>query len=138
ITSVNIPLAGLAFRDRMEAQFGLPVGIDNDGNAASIAEWTVGAGRGTRTMIMLTLGTGVGGGLVLDGRPYRGSIGAGGELGHMVIEHDGPPCQGSCTGRGHLEALVSGTAATRIAVELYGPGADAYVLVDKARAGEAE
>src|SRR5581483_9941271 len=136
ISSVNIPLAGLGFRDRMADRYSLPVGIDNDANAATIAEWTIGAGRGTGTMVMLTLGTGVGGGLVLDGRPYRGASGAGAELGHMVIEHDGPPCQGTCTGRGHLEALCSGTAATRIAVELYGPGADAHLLVTRAREGE--
>jgi len=83
---------------------------------------------------MLTLGTGVGGGLVLDGRPYRGLVGAAAELGHMVIEHDGRPCQGTCTGRGHLEAYATGLAAGRDAEEVFGPGADARTLL--ARAGE--
>jgi glucokinase len=136
VSSVNIPLADLPIRDRMVERFGYPTGIDNDANAAAIAEWMAGAGRGSSTMIMLTLGTGVGGGIILDGRPYRGPIGTAGELGHIVIEHDGPPCQGTCTGRGHLEALVSGTAASRVAAELYGPGADAHLLVAKARDGD--
>ena len=75
-------------------------------------------------MIMLTLGTGVGGGLILDGRPYRGALGAAAELGHIVIEHDGRPCQGSCTGRGHLEAYLTGLAATADAQAVFGPDAD--------------
>jgi len=136
VFSTNLPLADLDFRDRMKERFGLPVGIDNDANAATIAEWVVGAGRGTRHMVMLTLGTGIGGGLILDGRPYRGSVGAAAELGHIVIQHDGPPCQGVCTGRGHLEVLASGTAAGKVARELLGPEANAYDLVRKAQDGD--
>ena len=113
----------------MHERFQLPVGIDNDANAAAIAEWKVGAGRGTDDMVMLTLGTGVGGGVIVGGRPLRGSVGAAGELGHMVIEFDGPPCQGVCTGRGHLEALVSGSAATIRAQEAFGPAVDAHRLI---------
>lgn len=130
--SVNIPLNNLAFRDRMRERFELPVGIENDANAASLAEWRFGAGRGTRDMVMLTLGTGVGGGVVLDGRPFRGWA----ELGHMVLLFDGPPCQGSCTGRGHLEALVSGHAADAAAREALGPEADARQLVEVAKQGD--
>jgi glucokinase len=133
----NLPLAEFDFREWMEKRFGLPVGMDNDANAAAIAEWAIGAGRGTRHMVMLTLGTGVGGGLILDGRPYRGSVGAAGELGHIVIQHDGPPCQGVCTGRGHLESLASGTAAGKAARELLGPDASAHDLVREAQAGNA-
>ena len=81
---------------------------------------------------MLTLGTGVGGGLVIDGRLYRGWA----ELGHVVVVADGPPCQGNCHGRGHLEAVASGLAADRAAAELYGGDADARLLVERARAGE--
>ncbi len=136
VFSTNLPLTDLDFRDRMKERFGLPVGIDNDANAATIAEWVVGAGRGTRHMVMLTLGTGIGGGLILDGRPYRGSVGAAAELGHIVIQHDGPPCQGVCTGRGHLEVLASGTAAGKVARELLGPEANAYDLVRKAQDGD--
>jgi glucokinase len=136
IASVNIPLAGVLLRDRMHERFGLPCGIDNDANAAAIAEWRIGAGRGTSDMIVLTIGTGVGGGLILDGRPYRGPTGAGAEVGHIVIEHDGPPCQGNCTGRGHIEALCSGHAATLLAREAFGPAADAHRLVRLANEGD--
>jgi glucokinase len=111
VQSVNIPLHGLAFRDHLHERFGVPVAIENDANAAAVAEQRHGAGRGSRHMIMLTLGTGVGGGLILDGRLYRGSSGAAGELGHITLDLNGPPCQGTCPGRGHLEALASGTAA---------------------------
>src|SRR6266511_1917840 len=135
VFSTNLPLADLDFRDRMKERFGLPVGIDNDANAATIAEWAVGAGRGTRHMVMLTLGTGIGGGLILEGRPYRGSVGAAAELGHIVIQHDGPPCQGVCTGHGHFEQLASGLAADRAAAEILGAGADARGLVQAAREG---
>jgi glucokinase len=118
VASVNIPLAGLDFRAYLSSKFGLPVAIENDANAAALAEHRFGAGKGTRHMVMLTLGTGIGGGLILDGRLYRGSIGAAGELGHITLQVDGPPCQGTCPGRGHLEALASGTAADHLAQAL--------------------
>jgi glucokinase len=136
VQSVNIPLAGVPFRDRFAERFSLPVGIDNDANAAAIAEWQVGAGRGTRHMVMLTLGTGVGGGLILDGRPYRGSVGAAAELGHIVVEFDGRPCQGLCTGRGHIETYATGVAASRDAAEALGGGADSRVLIERAQADD--
>jgi glucokinase len=136
VSSVNIPLVDIDLRAWMSDRFGLPVGVDNDANAATLAEWAYGAGRGTQHMVMLTLGTGVGGGLILDGRPYRGAIGAAAELGHMVIDEDGPPCQGACTGRGHLEALASGHAATQAAHKVFGPAADAHRLVRLAAEGE--
>jgi glucokinase len=135
VVAPNLPLADFDFRDWLRGRFGLPVGIDNDAGAAAIAEWQIGAGSGSRNMIMLTLGTGIGGGLILAGRPYRGSVGAGGELGHIVIEHDGPPCQGLCTGRGHLEALASGTAAGKAARQLLGESATAHDLVREAQQG---
>jgi glucokinase len=134
VASVNIPLAELDFRDRMRERHGLPVAIDNDANAATIAEWKVGAARGANHVVMLTLGTGVGGGLILDGRPYRGATGSGAELGHIVVDFDGPLC--ACGGRGHLEAVASGKAASRVAQELYGADADAHELVRHAEAGE--
>ena len=117
VSSVNIPLAGIDFRDHLTSRFGLPAAVENDANAAALAEHRLGAGRGTRHMIMLTLGTGIGGGLILDGELYRGAVGAAGELGHITLELDGPPCQGTCPGRGHLEALASGTATDKLAVE---------------------
>jgi glucokinase len=134
LNSVNIPLENFAFRDRMAERHGLPVAIDNDGNAATIGEWRAGAARGAQNVVMLTLGTGIGGGLILDGRPYRGATGRGAELGHIVVEFDGPPC--GCGGRGHLEAVAAGPAADRVARELYGPSADARELVRRAHAGE--
>jgi glucokinase len=117
VNSVNIPLAGIDFRDHLATRFGLPAAIENDANAAALAEHRLGAGRGTQHMIMLTLGTGIGGGLILGGKLYRGAVGAAGELGHMTLELDGPPCQGTCPGRGHLEALASGTATDRLAAQ---------------------
>jgi glucokinase len=136
VQSVNIPLEDVPFRDRFADRFSLPVGIDNDANAAAIAEWKVGAGRGTQHMVMLTLGTGVGGGLILDGRPYRGALGAAAELGHVVVQFDGRPCQGLCTGRGHIEAYATGVAASRDAAEALGAGADSRVLLQRARSND--
>jgi len=135
ISSVHIPLADLDFRDRMRARFSLPVGIDNDANAATLAEWRIGAGRGTRYMVMLTLGTGVGGGLVLDGKMYRGAVGAAAELGHMVLMYGGEPCGGTCEGHGHFEQFASGRAADRAAREILGEAATARELVAAAREG---
>ena len=136
VSSVHIPLADLDFRDRMADRFGLPVALDNDANAAAIAEWRLGAGRGASHMVLLTLGTGIGGGLILDGRPYRGSIGAGAELGHLVLDYGGVPCGDGCTGLGHFEALVSGAAADEVARRRFGAGADARSLVAAAREGD--
>jgi glucokinase len=136
VGAVHIPLADLEFRDRMSQRFELPVAIDNDGNAAAIAEWKLGAGVGTRHMIMLTLGTGIGGGLILDGKPYRGSVGAGAELGHIVLKYDGPRCIGDCPGHGHFEGLVSGTAADRAARSVLGPRATGRDLARLARNGD--
>jgi glucokinase len=125
--SVNIPLADISVGAVLERRFGLPVGVVNDGNAAALAEFVLGAGRGTRNLVLLALGTGVGGGLILDGRLYRGWA----EIGHMVIVEDGVPCGGNCTGRGHVESYCSGTAATRLARELLGPSATARDLVEQ-------
>jgi len=135
VHSVNIPLSDFPLRDRMQERLGIPVGLDNDANAAAFGEWRAGAGRGVGTMVMLTLGTGVGGGLIIDGRPFRGATGAGAELGHVVVSFDGPDC--ACGGRGHLEALAAGHAADRIAREAFGPAADAHRLVNLADEGDA-
>jgi glucokinase len=136
LASVNIPLEGVDFRSRMQERYGLPVGIDNDANAAAIGEWKAGAARGARDVVMLTLGTGVGGGLILDGKPYRGATGSGAELGHTVLCRDGPEC--GCGGHGHLESYASGTAAGRVARQVLGEGSNARDLVERARAGEAK
>lgn len=136
-TAPNTPLSNLPLRDLLSERFGLPVVLENDANAACIAEWKIGAGRGTSHMAIFTLGTGVGGGVIVDGRPLRGALGAAGELGHLVVQLDGPPCQGNCTGHGHLESLASGLAAERAARELWGGRATGYDLVERAKAADA-
>jgi glucokinase len=135
--AVNTPIADFDFRDRMVERFGCPVSLDNDANAAAIGEWRAGAARGFDDVVMVTLGTGCGGGLILGGKPFRGSTGAGAELGHVVVVHDGKPCQGRCNGRGHLEAYVTGIAAGEAAREAFGPAADAHRLVRLANEGDA-
>ena len=138
VNSVHVPIGDFDFRERMSEHIGLPVALDNDGNCAAIAEWRAGAGHGAGDMIMLTLGTGVGGGLILGGKPYRGSIGAGAEIGHMVLEYGGEPCVGNCTGHGHLEQVASGGAADRLAAKILGPGTTGRELVGAAREGNDE
>ncbi|MBA3432691.1 MAG: ROK family protein, partial [Actinobacteria bacterium] len=132
LRATNLPFDDFDLAGHARARFGLPVGVENDANAAALSEWKLGAGRGTSNLVVLTLGTGIGGGLVLDDRLYRGWA----EIGHVVVQADGPPCQGNCHGHGHLEALASGTAADRAAQELWGDGADTHVLVDRARSGD--
>jgi glucokinase len=132
LQAVNIPLGDIDFRGRMAERFGRPVGIENDANSAAYAEFHFGAARDAQSMVMLTLGTGCGGGAVIDGKLYRGWA----EFGHMVIVYDGLPCQGSCTGRGHLEPYVTGTAATKLAQEEFGPAVDAHRLVRLANEGD--
>ncbi|HWI06802.1 MAG TPA: ROK family protein [Solirubrobacteraceae bacterium] len=113
VMSTHLPLAGVPFRDLVAERIGLPVFVDNDANAAMLAEWRFGAARGAGDAALLTIGTGIGGGLVAGGALQRGSQGAGAELGHMVVQADGPRCNGNCPNRGCLEAMVSGTALAR-------------------------
>ena len=113
VSAVNLPLADLPIRDIVSERVGLPVFVDNDGNVAALAEHLYGAAQGKPNSVMLTVGTGIGGGLVLAGEIYRGASGAGAELGHTVIQADGPPCQGNCPNHGCVEALASGTALGR-------------------------
>jgi glucokinase len=134
----NLPLENAPLRDHMRERFGLPVGVDNDANAAAIGEWRAGAGRGVDDLVMLTLGTGVGGGVISCGAPFRGRNGEGAELGHAVLVHDGRPSQGSATGLGVLESYVSGTAATEAARDAFGPAVDAHRLVRLANEGDAK
>ena len=113
VSAVNLPIRDMPIRDVVSERTGLPVFVDNDANVAALAEHLYGAARGTRNAVMLTIGTGIGGGLILDGELYRGSTGAAAELGHTVIALDGPPCQGNCPGQGCIETLASGTALGR-------------------------
>jgi glucokinase len=113
ISAVNLPLEDVPIRDLVGERTGLPVFVDNDATVAALAEHLYGAARGAENAVMLTIGTGIGGGLILGGEVYRGSTGAGAELGHTVIDLNGPPCQGNCPGRGCVETLASGTAIGR-------------------------
>jgi glucokinase len=111
--STHLPLADVRFRDVMSERLGLPVVVDNDANAALLAEARFGAARGVSHAVLVALGTGIGSGLLLDGRIYRGSRGLGAEIGHMVVDLHGPDCQGSCPGRGCLEVMASGSTIGR-------------------------
>src|SRR5439155_15389301 len=91
----------------VSGRLGQPVFVDNDVNVLALGEWMFGAGRGTRSLVVLALGTGVGGGIILEGRLHRGQGGFGGELGHVPINYDGRPC--ICGGRGCLKTYASGT-----------------------------
>ena len=129
VASVNIPLQNVPLREELGRRLGVPVYVDNDASCAALAEAHA---IGSRELVMLTLGTGVGGGIVTRGQIFRGAHGLGGELGHVVVEADGPECPGSCPNRGCLEALCSGTALERAA------GRKGREVVEAARAGDAE
>jgi glucokinase len=113
VSAVNLPLTDVPIREAVSERIGLPVFLDNDANVAALAEYLFGAAQGKPNVVMLTVGTGIGGGLILNGEVYRGATGAGAELGHTVIQADGPPCQGNCPNHGCVEALASGTALGR-------------------------
>src|SRR3954447_15033139 len=131
VSSVNIPLEGVPLREELESRFGLPVFVDNDANCAAQAEAELVEGGPAQHLLMLTLGTGVGGGVIIDGHVFRGATGLGAELGHMVIEADGRKCPGrTCPNRGCIEAYCSGTAL-ELASGMHGPD-----VITAARAGD--
>jgi glucokinase len=113
VIAVNLDIQDLPFRDVVQKRLGIPAFIDNDANVSTLVETRFGAAKGASDVVGLTIGTGIGGGLVLNDRLYRGHWGAGAELGHMVVDEDGPRCQGNCPNRGCLEAVASGTAIGR-------------------------
>ncbi len=117
-SSVHLPINGVAFADVMAERLALPVVMDNDGNLALLAEHRAGAASGERNAVMLTLGTGIAGAILLGGELYRGSQGAAGEIGHMIVAADGPDCGPGCPSHGCLESFVSGTALARSALAL--------------------
>jgi glucokinase len=118
VIAVNLPLADIPFADIMAERLDLPVFVDNDANVAALAEHDAGAARGAGEAVLLTIGTGIGGGLILRGELYRGAVGAAAELGHVVIDMNGPPCQGNCPNHGCVESLASGTALAREALRV--------------------
>jgi glucokinase len=100
----NLPLAGVDVRSLVMSRIKQEVTIDNDGHMAALGEARFGAAKGARDFLMITVGTGVGGGIFIGGEQFRGSRGLGGEIGHTVVELDGAPCP--CGGKGHLEAYL--------------------------------
>lgn len=136
----NVPsLTGFALGEALQAAGGVPVVLENDANAAAMGEVWQGAARGRADVIMLTLGTGVGGGIVRDGELWRGAHGAAGELGHITVEAYGEPCP--CGSRGCLEVYASATAMVRLAREA-GVGGGATLtsreVYERAQRGELE
>jgi glucokinase len=127
---------GFPLAERLSAALGgLPAYVENDADATALAEHRYGAGRGTQTMAFLTVGTGIGSGLILDGRLHRGMRGAGGEVGHIAVEPGGRPC--ACGLRGCLEAYASGPSVVRIAVEKGFSGeSNGPTVIAAARAGD--
>lgn len=109
VIAPNVPgFRNLNLTTPVSESLGIPCFIENDASAAGLGEFRFGAGRGARNLLHATLGTGIGGGIVIEGRLYRGSKGLAGEIGHMVIDPSGPVC--NCGSRGCLEAMVSGVA----------------------------
>jgi glucokinase len=145
----NLPFRDLPLRDRMAEATRLPCLVDNDANVAAWGEYRVGAGRGTTDMLLVTVGTGIGGGIVSGGRMFRGAHGLGAEIGHIIVEPNGPPC--GCGNRGCWEQVASGRAIDRLGrhaaeasptslmVELAGgdpTGVTGPVVVQAAHAGD--
>lgn len=113
--STNLPLAGVDICSLAESAFRVPVTVDNDGHLATLGECRYGAGKKVSDFLMLTIGTGVGGGICLGGELYRGARGLSSEFGHVVIDTNGPACP--CGGRGHLESYLGAPALAALAQE---------------------
>jgi glucokinase len=136
----NFPLTS-----KLSGQFGVPAYLDNDANMAGLAEWQFGAGKGHRDLVYLTISTGVGGGVISNGCLLQGSRGMGGELGHMIVDPNGPLC--GCGHRGHVESFCSGPSITRYVKEQLKagqtstlqarPNLNAAVIAEAAREGDA-
>ncbi len=130
--TANIDLAGVPVLAELTGRLGLPVALDNDGNVAALAEHRVGAGQAFSDIVLLAVGTGVGGGIISGGRMIHGGRGTGAEVGHIVVQADGPRCQRNCPNYGCLETMASGTAIARDA------GMPAPEVVERARAGDVD
>jgi glucokinase len=109
----HLDLVDVAAADVLADRLALRVAVDNDANVAMRAEFHAGAAMGASVAVMLTVGTGIGGATVVDGKLVRGARGGAGEWGHIVVDMDGPPCPGNCPGHGCLEAVASGLALAR-------------------------
>ncbi len=130
LTSPNLPgWRDVPLRDIVQREFGVATHLVNDASAAALGEARYGAGRGVSNFVYVTLSTGIGAGIVIDGKLYVGKFGGAGELGHMTIQADGPPC--TCGGNGCWETLASGTALTRDAKQQLSAG-EASLMLDYA------
>lgn len=127
-------LAGINWRKELGGSFSLPLKMDNDANMYTMGEGWRGAAQGVEDFCCLTLGTGLGGGIVIRGKLYRGAYGTAGEIGHMVIDEDGLPCY--CGNRGCLEAYASNAGILRRAAELGQEAKSSYELYEAARQGQ--
>jgi glucokinase len=125
---------GVPIVEVLRARFGVPVLLENDANAAALGENRYGAGRGMRNIVYLTISTGVGGGIIIDGKVYHGATGAAGELGHMMLQVDGPRCM--CGQRGCLEGIASGTGIAWRAQDLVDAGKAPGLARIRAERGE--
>jgi glucokinase len=133
--SPNLPgWENFPVRQEIESQLGTRVWLDNDANAAALGEFWLGAGKGTRSLCIVTLGTGVGGGLVLDGRVWRGFLGMAGEVGHIIVAENGVRCP--CGGQGCLETEASANAVVRQAKEAVAAGRGAALQHALQQGGE--
>ncbi len=133
----NLPaLEGVPLRDILAEKLGIPVILENDANAAALGEHWLGASRAVDDSICITLGTGVGGGIILGRRPFRGKDGTAGEVGHICVESGGLPC--GCGGRGCLEQYASASSVIRLARELGIEAESSYDVWKAATAGNAD
>jgi glucokinase len=129
--TANLDLADIDVRAILQERLDMPIALENDANLAALGEHRIGAGREHGDIVLLTVGTGVGGGVIAGNKIFRGGSGTGAELGHMVVQADGPRCQRNCPNHGCLETMSSGTAIARDA------GMPAEEVVRRARAGDA-
>jgi glucokinase-like ROK family protein len=134
VSAVNLPLENLAIRDLVEERVGLPVFVDNDANLAALAELHWGAGRDASNLVYLTAGTGIGSGIVIDGRLYRGAGGTAGEIGHTTIDEGGPICR--CGSRGCLETFAAMPAILELLKPSLGADLTAERVIEQAADGD--
>lgn len=136
IKAPNIAVLSEDFAPRLEKELQIPVTMMQDSRAAALGEYLVGAGRGAKTLICITLGTGIGTGLIINGSVYNGALGAAGELGHIPVIENGRPC--GCGKKGCLEKYCAGRGLDITASEILGEGASAKDLFAAAKGGRAE
>ena len=133
IKAPNISILSADFAQKLESELNMPVSMMQDSRAAALGEYLCGAGVGSKTLVCITLGTGVGSGIVIDGRVYNGALGASGEIGHVPVKENGREC--GCGKRGCMEKYCAGRGLDITAKELFGSDASASTLFDKAKEG---